>query len=220
MAAGPKGSTHALARFYDRYFKKWPRQERSRSVVESVLLAALDKVSTGDGEPITLQDIAARAGVGIGSVYDYFRNRDGVLAAVVAKVTEDNLTRFEKVLASVEDVPLEDAIRAIVDFGYATYLAEPRVPRSVLRLAHAMGLMPMLVTSQGLFARTLAQALRRRSDVHVADVEGAAYVATQALWGIVHAMVWEDEPALPREQVRAASIALLTSYLSGASAAR
>lgn len=42
----------------------------------------------GDDDHVTLNDIAARAGVGVGSLYDYFADRDSVLSGLAAKVTE------------------------------------------------------------------------------------------------------------------------------------
>ncbi len=206
-----------LSRFYERHFRKRPQQSRSRSVVDSLLSAALEKLTQAkDGNAVSLQDVAVRAGVGIGSLYDYFRDKDGLLAGVVAKVTEDNLDAFEGVLAAAERLPLGEAVGSIVDFAIETYLADPRIPRNVLRVAHGLGLMPMLMASQELFAQSLARALGRRDDVHVADVEAAAYVATQTLWGVIHALLWEDKERTPsRDRARDACVAMLTLYLGG-----
>jgi AcrR family transcriptional regulator len=108
--------------FYDRFLKKAPQQGRSRSVVESVLAAAAEGIDrTGSEEEIRLQDVAERAGVGVGSLYDYFRDRKNLMAAFAAKITEDNLRSFEAVLERTHDMDLRAGIEAIVDHALETY---------------------------------------------------------------------------------------------------
>ena len=208
-----------LSRFYRRYFKKHPQQSRSRSVVESVLVATLEKlVHTADGDSISLRDVAGRAGVGIGSLYDYFRDRDGLLAGVVAKVTEDNLRRLEAQLEASRNAPLREAVGQVIDVVFATYLDDVRVPRAVLRVAHRIGLMPILAESQATFAATLAKALRERDDVAVEDVDAAAYVVTNMAMGVVHTTIWAKAPPFTNERLRNQLVQACVVYLtSGAS---
>lgn len=203
-----------LTAFYEQYFKKRPQQSRSRSVVEAILVAALEGISR-TGEDVALSDVAARAGVGIGSLYDYFRDRRSLFAGAVAKVTEDNLEAFEALLMKTEPLPLREAVAAVVDFALATYASDSRVPRSVVRLAYALDLMPMLAESQGLFASSLARSLARRADVRVPDIEAAAYVATQSVMGLVHTLMWEREPRLSRAAVRDVTVDMIAGYLAG-----
>ncbi|MCW5837818.1 MAG: helix-turn-helix transcriptional regulator, partial [Labilithrix sp.] len=72
-----------ISSLYDAYLRKAPRQSRSRSVVEAILGAASERLSRGgEEEDVTLQEVADRAGVGIGSLYDYFRDRRSILSAL------------------------------------------------------------------------------------------------------------------------------------------
>src|SRR6188768_2413435 len=109
-----------LTNLYEEYLKKRPRQSRSRTIVESILRGALDRLASGGGDAagLKIEDVAARAGVAIGSVYDYFPNREGLLASAVAKVTEENLVKFEAVLVRVRPLPLREAITEVVDFAF------------------------------------------------------------------------------------------------------
>lgn len=210
-----------LAAFYEKHLRKRPQQSRSRSVVEAILIAALEgMVRTGDEEALTVQDVAQRAGVGIGSLYDYFRDRESLLAVVAAKVTEDNLKAFEALLARTGEMSLRDAVAAIVDFALDTYLKDPRVPRSVLRIATGLGLMSMLAEGQRIFSDQLAAELEKRQDVHVRDIRHAAYVCTQSVMGLVQARIWEESPTTTLEEARGAMIDMVTVYLSGGTEAR
>ena len=62
--------------------RKRPLQERSRSTVDVVLEAAA-QVLERDGYTATTTDlIAERAGVSIGTLYQYFPNKDAILLAL------------------------------------------------------------------------------------------------------------------------------------------
>lgn len=205
-----------ISALYDAYLRKAPRQSRSRSVVEAILGAAVEKLSrTGDEADITLQDVATRAGVGTGSLYDYFRDRRSLLAALAAKVAEDNLRKVEEVLASAQDLPLEEAVGRLVDFCFETYLSNRRIPRALMRLAHSLDLVPLHVQNQNVFAEALAAALRKRTDVTAPDIDLAAWTAVQSMMGLVGVMVWEDEDRHARAALRAELVRMYARQLGG-----
>lgn len=76
--------------------------------------------------------------------------------------------------------------------------------------------MPAFAQSQTVFSESLADALRKRSDITVANVDVAAWTVTQAMMGIVQTMIWQDDPAHPQAEVRAEAIELFCEYLGGA----
>ncbi len=203
-----------ISALYDAYLRKAPRQSRSRSVVEAILSAASEKLSrSGDEEQVTIQEVANRAGVGVGSLYDYFRDRRSLLAALAAKVTEDNLRSFEEVLATTEELPLQEAIGRLVDFCFDLYASNKTIPRAVLKIAHQIGLMPTLAQSQTVFGESLAASLRKRHDVGDINVDLAAWTAVQAMMGVMQTVVWQDEPKYTREELREELVRLFTVHL-------
>jgi AcrR family transcriptional regulator len=202
---------------YEAFLKKAPKQSRSRKVVEAILTAAAERLASVDEESLTVQDVASRAGIGIGSLYDYFRDRRSLLAGLTAKITEDNLRAFEEVLARTHELELRPAIEAIVEHAFATYLPNPegrRLPRAIVRIAHQIGLMPTLAQSLNVFVESFAAALRKRTDIDPSlDPMTAAYVMTNSLMGIIHTLVWDDEPPLPLEVIRRGAVALAVDHL-------
>ena len=207
-----------ISSLYDAYLRKAPRQSRSRSVVEAILGAATERLSrSGDEEELTLQEVANRAGVGIGSLYDYFSDRRSILAALAVKSTEDNLRAFEALLESAHELPLDESVGRVVDFCFETYTSNKLIPRAVLKIAHSIGLMPTLAQSQTVFAESLATSLRKRQDVGVQDIGLAAWTITQAMMGVIQTLVWQDEPKHSQVELRAELVALFGAHLRGRS---
>jgi AcrR family transcriptional regulator len=65
--------------------RKTPVQQRSRRTVDAILGAAA-RILVEDGySAMTTNDVAAAAGVSIGSLYQYFPNKDALLRALVER---------------------------------------------------------------------------------------------------------------------------------------
>lgn len=209
MISGPR------KHLYDSFLRKVPKQSRSRAAVEAILVAATERLfREGDEDPV-LERVAERAGVGIGSLYDYFADREGLLAGLVAKLTEDNLRSFEAMLEETAKLPFDAAVDRLVDHVLETYLASPNVSRFALRMAQQWRLMPVLAETQTVFAASLARALEARADLPKRDYSATAYVLVQAVMGVVHTLVWQDAPPFSRAQVRAELRALCARTLRG-----
>ena len=200
---------------YDVFLRKRPRQSRSRSVVEAILGATGERLASVDGEDgVTVQGVAERAGVGIGSLYDYFRDREGLLAGFAAKVTEDNLRAFEEILARTRTLPLRASVELIVDHAFETYADNTKLPRSIMRIAHAVGFVPTIIESQTAFARALGRALAERTDLKPLDHDAAAYVLTHSLMGVMLTQIWQTASPVSRAAVREELVAMCFAHLS------
>jgi AcrR family transcriptional regulator len=65
--------------------RKTPRQQRSRLTIDAIFEATIQVLLANGPEAITTGQIAERAGVSVGSLYQYFPNKRALLAAVVQR---------------------------------------------------------------------------------------------------------------------------------------
>lgn len=207
-----------ISSLYDAFLRKAPRHSRARTIVEALLAAASEQLSReGSEDRVVVQGVADRAGVGIGSLYDYFGDRRNLLAAVAAKVTEDNRRAFQAVLEKTASDSREAGVRRIVDFCFTRFTSDKRGPRAILKIAHAAGLMPTIAQSTDVAAEALAEAFRRRDDIHVTDVDVAAWTMTHTMMGVAHTLIWQDVPRWSNDVLRAEMATLFSRYLAGGS---
>lgn len=66
-----------------------PRQKRARKTYDAILEAASEVIAEHGLGGATTQRIADRAGVGIGSFYEYFEDKDAVARALFERMTAD-----------------------------------------------------------------------------------------------------------------------------------
>lgn len=135
--------------------RKAPRQERSRRTVERILDAAT-RIFDEDGYAgTTTNEIAAVAGVSVGSLYQYFPNKDAILVALARRHVAAATAGLTALLAPIgpETEPVatvEVVVRFLVDQHRHDRLHRlvaheaPRTPELVTELDAARAL---LVTS-------------------------------------------------------------------------
>ncbi len=68
--------------------RRRPVQERSRARFDAILSAARELLAHGGLEGFTVDDVAQRAGVPVGSVYQFFPNKFAIVAELDARDTE------------------------------------------------------------------------------------------------------------------------------------
>src|SRR5947207_4379776 len=96
--------------------RRRPRQERSRDTVEAIVEAAAQVFERHGYAAGTTNRIAERAGVSIGSLYQYFPNKDAIVAELARRhIAEIGAVAWPALEALVENVPpLREGLTAIV----------------------------------------------------------------------------------------------------------
>jgi AcrR family transcriptional regulator len=190
--------------------RKMPRQERSRALVDAILTAASRVLSSVGVERSTTTRIAEQAGVSIGSLYQYFRDRDELLGALVERMVEENLQRFMKDLGS-EAAPAE-RIETMVHAGLADFLDRRSFYAPLLMYAPLFSRFPLVIRARKRAREVLARELRAQSREDAAiDPDVAAFVVVNAFMGVVLVALY-DEPG-PRAALQAELVRLFSRYL-------
>lgn len=106
--------------------RKEPAQQRSRERVERMLAAARDLIAEHGSDAMKMGEVAERAGVSIGSLYQFFPDKSAIIRTLAERFTTENRACIEAELAGVSDErSLLDAFARLVDTYYAICLAEP-----------------------------------------------------------------------------------------------
>jgi AcrR family transcriptional regulator len=179
--------------------RKRPRQARSRAMVDFILDGAVRVLMRDGWARVTTTAVAAAAGVSVGSVYQYFPNREAVLAGVVARYV-DGLS------ATLLAEPLDRGASVEQAAGALMTLL---VARKRAGVALATALQPVMPRVEGrmvvaVAVRMLAKGLDDKLAAHPAPAGAArdTRMAMAAVEGILSDLVMRDpqalhDPALP-----------------------
>jgi AcrR family transcriptional regulator len=194
--------------------RRKPLQERSQQKVALILEATMRLLDRGDLESLTTNAIAEKAGVSIGTLYQYF---DGKQSVVDMLIDREIGGLSERVFSIVQQSPgqsVGDRIRMIVAAVADTYGGRRRVHR--LLLAHAL--------SQGTATRLrplFASLTHELTSPHRADAAkntrrfapGEAFVLTHAVAGVLRGLVTTVDLPVPREEIENALVRLVEGFL-------
>ena len=109
--------------------RRTPRQERAVCTVESVLEAAAHILDETGLAGLNTNAVARRAGVSIGSLYQYFPNKEAITTALILRSHEEIVTGLRRILAETEGLPPDRAISAMLRMLIDAQPTAPRVQR-------------------------------------------------------------------------------------------
>jgi AcrR family transcriptional regulator len=93
--------------------RKTPRQARSQATIDAIIEAAAQLIGHEGLDGFNTNAVADRAGVSIGSLYQYFPNKDAIMAALIRQTQEERAQALAAVLAQPHK-GITDLVRAIV----------------------------------------------------------------------------------------------------------
>ena len=105
--------------------RRQPQQARSRVTVEVILTAARQVLLNAGLDGFNTNVVAQRAGVSIGSLYQFFPGKEAILATLVREMRRDMLTSLMAAEQSARGADLQAAISALIDASLEHHRAAP-----------------------------------------------------------------------------------------------
>ena len=200
--------------------RRQPVQSRSQSTV-AALHEAMAQVLLQHGEAgFTTQAIAERAGVSIGTFYQYFSDREALLAHWLNAEREAVNQALTAHLTSAvcEGQPLAQAATHAIDLLVSRLGGDTPARRTLLRLAWQadshQAWVPVLQHAADRNAALMSQQAGRPS---MPDAVGM-YVAIRAVMGVIRAAALESSPWLGTPALRQHLVAMVLALLQPSAA--
>jgi AcrR family transcriptional regulator len=102
-----------------------PVQARSRERVARILAAATEAIAERGSEHLKMADLATRAGVSVGSLYQYFPNKAALAVALIDQERERLAVALEAAVASVSDAPLLEGLSRLARLAIDQQFQDP-----------------------------------------------------------------------------------------------
>lgn len=191
-----------------------PKQSRSRATVGAILEATIRVLDQEGYEAATTTRVAEVAGVSIGTLYQYFSNRDAILDALQDRELSHALEFMAKVLSEADRYSERELARTVILGLLEMYNAAPALHR-VLVIEGLRVTPPDRVHA---FDVRMVSAIRSflavgQLDVRRANLDAAAFVIFQSVRAVMLARLLESPANISDETLVEELTDLLVRYL-------
>ena len=193
--------------------KKSPTQERAKSLVDSILEATTRLLGVG---PVSTREIAEKAGVGIGSLYEYFPGKEAIFARLIELDLEKNDRRLKAFIETLQGQDLRSKVTAIVDFGVEQFLSGSEFKQRLFKNVYHLRKVRDVLEAWNGIAETFSKLMREHpSEIKIPEerIEAAAYVTSNAVQGLLQIYLLSENRRFSKEKLKIEITDLACSYL-------
>jgi AcrR family transcriptional regulator len=190
--------------------RRQAKQERARETVDALLEAAARVLSERGYAGASTNRIAEVAGASVGTLYEYFANKEEIYDALIEREIAAVLAAIQTVDIEL-DAPIRETLTQVVELGMSAMRHGPDFMRSLEQVPGAVFRRRLAGARQAViaFVRQLLEAHRR--ELRVDDLDLAAFMVVSAAEGIGAAASDDLFDAQLAQEVAT----LLTLYVSG-----
>ncbi|MEQ7918468.1 TetR/AcrR family transcriptional regulator [Xanthomonas sp. WHRI 1810A] len=188
-------------------------QARSVATVDALHTATLQVLTQHGLVRCTTTRVAERAGLSVGSLYQYYPNRDALLAAVLEKHLLEVAVAVEQTCEQSRGKPVSDMASTLVSAFLAVKLRDPAMSRALYGIAAERGGAELVARINARMVAATAAMLTTAPDAHFEVPVLIATVLLSALTGPVRTVLDGHAPPLFETCLEQQATLLLTAYL-------
>jgi AcrR family transcriptional regulator len=203
MAARPKRSA----------VRREPKQLRARQTADAVLDAAVRVLKREGYSALTTNRIAEVAGISIGSLYQYFPDKNAIFEALHQRHVDQIDRMVESTLVKHAASPLDVLIRAMVEAMVDAHSTDPELYDLLMaEVPHrASGVQEFAVRLHGAFLLAISSRspkLKKRS-----DLDKVVFVVTHMVESLSHGAILRRPASLSLADAKAEAVRAVLAYL-------
>jgi AcrR family transcriptional regulator len=200
--------------------RKTPVQARAVVTVEAISEATIQVLLSHGAERLTTTRVAERAGVSVGTLYQYYPNKQSLLFAVLENHLNDVVAKVEAACQSACHKPLAEMIREMVEAFVDAKMERADISVALYRVSADVG-GPALIKRISQRSRKAVEAmLQTAPDTKWPPDKFAIEIMLAAMAGAIRSLLEaEPSPSAVRKS-REQLVLLCQSYMAAATAKR
>jgi AcrR family transcriptional regulator len=201
----------------DRFSKrKAPRQRRSSSTVDSIKQATHELIQKEGFTDLGTGRIAERAGVSIGSLYQYFPNYEAILLSLYEDVSSQSARTMRLLTAELSDAYIDQEVPIIIKRLLALHRKHRLILVDLVTAMPQLRLTAHPLSYQNLIRNTIKADLERRSPyLTPCFVQRKAFFVEQIVLGCIRRFVADPPPHLTAKDFLSDLSSITLSYIKG-----
>jgi AcrR family transcriptional regulator len=200
--------------------RKTPMQARSTVTVESISEAAIQILLSHGAERLTTTRVAERAGVSVGTLYQYYPNKQSLLFAVLENHFNIVVGKLEAACERARHKPLAEMIREMVEAYVDAKMERADISVALYRVAADAG-GPTLIKRVHQRSRKAVEAmLETAADANSPPDKFAIEIMFSAVAGAMRSLLEAGPSPATIQKAREQLVLLCQTYMAAATAQR
>ncbi|MGH3726243.1 MAG: TetR/AcrR family transcriptional regulator [Mycobacterium sp.] len=200
--------------------RKQPRQRRSEDTRTRILEAAVEVFAQYGYIRGTTNRIAQWADISVGSLYQYYPNKDAIVVELAARHLDGGIAAAKELHRAGAPESAEDLIRSIVAAAVDNHRHDPQFLRVLIEQApRSSALIARAAELRRAAIEEMRQLLAGCADINVANEDAAAQLVVTTVELVVHHMLAASEP-IAIADFENELVAMLSRYLTAGDAER
>ncbi|BAS59240.1 transcriptional regulator [Leptolyngbya boryana NIES-2135] len=192
--------------------RKQPKQERSQVTVEAILSATAHILTENGYNQLTTNRVAERAGVSIGSLYQYFPNKEALIFALAEQHANEMVQLAKQHLEGLSDRTIPEVLRQIIKAALAAHAVNPKLHRVLHEQIPHSEVMKRL--DQAKIENLLQSFLAQRSDqLRPKNLELAVFMVERTIRALIYGAMIDHPELLKTGELEQELTLMLSAYL-------
>jgi AcrR family transcriptional regulator len=192
--------------------RKTPQQSRSVATVQAIYDATIQVLLKDGLEGLTTVHVAQRAGVSVGTLYQYFPNKQALLFAVLERKLLRVAEAVETACAANRFQPLEVMVTELVNSFVDAKLVDREGSVALYRVASEVGANAVVDGIRERSQGAIVALLRTAKLPATADVPFMAYIIFLTVAGVMRGQLESGAPANTTRKLREHLTRLVLAY--------
>ena len=193
--------------------RKSPVQARSAASVDAILKATVQVLLRVGKEKLTTTRVAVRAGVSVGTLYQYFPNKSALLRAALGLHAEEILAEVERVCLTQRGQPVEQMAEALAVAFLAVKMRDPKKSRALYAVSSDLDGAKIVASTAMRVNRAIVALLQSAPEELTTDLQLMATVLQSTISGVKRQLLESDMPETQFEVMQRELVLVVRGYV-------
>lgn len=200
--------------------RKTPRQARATATLDAILEATIQVLVTDGPHRLTTTRVAERAGVSVGTMYQYFSHKQALFYALNERYLDVLAGRVEAACVAQHGATIGQMVETLVTTYWNAKTERPEVTRALYRSAVEIDNEALIEVFASRVDATTAAMLASASDATFPDLLTINLTLLATVFGTVRNVFERNLPAHEEHAVQGQLMMMCNAYLEAARSPR
>ncbi len=193
--------------------RKSPVQARSTASVDAILKATVQVLLRVGKEKLTTTRVAERAGVSVGTLYQYFPNKSALLRAALKRHMDVMFAEVQRVCAEQRGQPVEQMVEELATAFLAVKMRDLKTSRALYAVSSDVEGAKVAAGTTARANEAIVELLQSAPETLATDLRLVATVLQSTIAGVKRQLLESGAPEAQFEMVRRELVLVVRSYV-------